>query len=105
MQHWSFEYLKYFENPVCELFIVNNKKVFSEIPTKQKSKRPILFITGYGVIQKNDNIFDNINFKFIILDEGHLIKNVKTHKFKAVKKLKGLHRFLLTGTPIQNRLI
>jgi TATA-binding protein-associated factor len=26
-------------------------------------------------------------------------------KFKSVKSLKGLHRFILTGTPIQNRLI
>ena len=42
-------------------------------------------------------MFENLAFKFIILDEGHLIKNTKTLKFKAIKKLKGLHRFMLTG--------
>ena len=39
-----------------------------------------------------------------MLDEGHIIKNSKTNKFQAVKKLTGRHRFILTGTPIQIRL-
>jgi SNF2 family DNA or RNA helicase len=34
-------------------------------------------------------ILENIEFGFIILDEGHLIKNTKTKKFQAVRKLKG----------------
>lgn len=49
-------------------------------------------------------MFEKMNYKFIVLDEGHIIKNPKTNKFLAVKKLNGEHRFILTGTPIQNRL-
>lgn len=41
----------------------------------------------------------------MVLDEGHLIKNTKTKKFQAIKKLKSNHRFILTGTPIQNKLL
>lgn len=85
--------------------VLDNKKKFPEVPKLAKSNKPIIFITGYSLIEKNDAIFDTINLKFIVLDEGHLIKNVKTLKFKAIKRLKGLHRFILTGTPIQNRLI
>ena len=55
-------------------------------------------------MEKRIDLFENIQFKFIILDEGHIIKNPKTLKFAAAKKLKGTHRFILTGTPIQNRL-
>ena len=40
----------------------------------------------------------------MVLDEGYMIKNVKTKKFKSVKKIRSEHRFILTGTPIQNRL-
>lgn len=105
MQHWAFEYSKYFVNYCCDVFILDNKKKFPEIAKKEGSKRPILFITGYSLIEKNEKFFEHINLKFIILDEGHLIKNIKTLKFKAIKKLKGLHRYILTGTPIQNRLI
>jgi TATA-binding protein-associated factor len=61
-------------------------------------------ITNYNIIEKNSEDFEKIIFKFIVLDEGHMIKNVKTKKFKSVKRLKSSHRFILTGTPIQNRL-
>jgi TATA-binding protein-associated factor len=68
------------------------------------STRPVLFITNYNIIEKGYEEFEKFHFKFIVLDEGHMIKNVKTKKFKSVKKLKSEHRFILTGTPIQNRL-
>lgn len=55
-------------------------------------------------MEKRIDLFEKQNYKFIVLDEGHIIKNPKTLKFQAVKKLKGTHRFILTGTPIQNRL-
>jgi TATA-binding protein-associated factor len=85
--------------------ILDSKKKIAEVYKKEKAKKPILFITSYSMIEKHDVLFEKHNLKFIILDEGHLIKNTKTNKFKAIKKLKGLHRFILTGTPIQNRLI
>ena len=55
-------------------------------------------------MEKKTDLFLNTNYEFIVLDEGHVIKNPKTNKFIAAKKLVGLHRFILTGTPIQNRL-
>lgn len=64
-----------------------------------------LFVTSYYCVEKNTEMFEGINFNFIILDEGHLIKNTRTKKFQAIKKLKSNHRFILTGTPIQNKLL
>ncbi len=40
----------------------------------------------------------------MILDEGHAIKNPSSNAYKNVIKLKSQHRFILTGTPIQNKL-
>jgi TATA-binding protein-associated factor len=68
------------------------------------SSKPILIITNYNIIEKHCEDFEKFSFKFMVLDEGHMIKNVKTKKFKSVKRIKSSHRFILTGTPIQNRL-
>ena len=40
----------------------------------------------------------------VILDEAHRIKNAKTNGHKVCCRLKTSYRWVLTGTPIQNRL-
>ncbi|RYG68694.1 hypothetical protein EON64_04645, partial [archaeon] len=41
---------------------------------------------------------------YVILDEGHVIKNPATKLSKAMHSLQTRHRLLLTGTPLQNNL-
>ncbi|KNC99287.1 uncharacterized protein SPPG_05541 [Spizellomyces punctatus DAOM BR117] len=41
---------------------------------------------------------------YIILDEGHYIKNQSSQKAKAVRQIPAKHRLLLSGTPIQNNM-
>lgn len=40
----------------------------------------------------------------MILDEGHKIKNPSTKVAKAVREVPAHHRFILSGTPVQNNL-
>jgi len=40
----------------------------------------------------------------VILDEGHLIRNRKTKTFKGLCRIKTKHKWILSGTPIQNSL-
>jgi SNF2 family DNA or RNA helicase len=42
---------------------------------------------------------------FLILDEAQKIKNYETKTAAAVKRLKAKHTLVITGTPIENRLI
>ena len=46
----------------------------------------------------------SLEFFRIILDEAHLIKNRQSKTAKACYDLHGRHRWVLTGTPIVNRL-
>ena len=42
-------------------------------------------------------------YDYIILDEGHKIKN-PTKTSKGVHMISAKHRMILTGTPVQNNL-
>lgn len=78
---------------------------------------PDLIITSYGVVlseftqiaAKNSDrsshrgIF-SVNFFRLILDEAHSIKNRQSKTAKACYEIAAEHRWVLTGTPIVNRL-
>lgn len=42
------------------------------------------------------------NFDYMVIDEGHLLKNAKGLRYKNLNRFKSRHRLLLTGTPVQN---
>ncbi|KAF3216892.1 DNA helicase rad5 [Orbilia oligospora] len=79
---------------------------------------PNLIITSYGVVLSEFTQIANtasgsratsgglfsVQFFRIILDEAHNIKNRQSKTAKACYELDALHRWVLTGTPIVNRL-
>ena len=78
---------------------------------------PNLIITSYGIILSEFNqvasrggdrgshggLF-SLEFFRVILDEAHLIKNRQSKTAKACYEIGAQHRWVLTGTPIVNRL-
>ncbi|MCJ1308991.1 DNA helicase rad5 [Agyrium rufum] len=78
---------------------------------------PNLIITSYGnVLSEFNQVAKNggdrgshgglfsLDYFRIILDEGHFIKNRQSKTAKACYELNAQHRWVLTGTPIVNRL-
>ncbi|KAF7526836.1 hypothetical protein G7054_g10651 [Neopestalotiopsis clavispora] len=78
---------------------------------------PDVIVTSYGVVLSEYNQYSGKNghtnshnglfsFKFfrVILDEGHNIKNRQAKTSRACYALLAEHRWVLTGTPIVNRL-
>ncbi len=64
-----------------------------------------IVITSYDVCRNDVEVLEKHNWNYVILDEGHLIKNPRTKISIAVKKLASNHRLILTGTPIQNNVL
>ncbi|KAI1330419.1 hypothetical protein F5Y16DRAFT_396387 [Xylariaceae sp. FL0255] len=64
-----------------------------------------IVVTSYDVCRNDSDILQKQNWNYIVLDEGHLIKNPKAKISIAVKKLASNHRLILTGTPIQNNVL
>lgn len=75
-------------------------------------KPPTIVLTTYGTVQSEwsnnsqqqaKGLF-NVHFFRIILDEGHTIRNRNTKTAKAIYSLSSERKWVLTGTPIINRL-
>ena len=78
---------------------------------------PNLIITSYGIVLSEFNqvaarggdrgshggLF-SLDFFRVILDEAHFIKNRQSKTAKACYEIDARHRWVLTGTPIVNRL-
>jgi SNF2 family DNA or RNA helicase len=67
-----------------------------------KSK-PIV-ITTYGMISKTDGILHKIKWNRIVYDEAHHLRNSKTSISTGAQHLKSSIKWLITGTPIQNKV-
>lgn len=65
-----------------------------------------IVITSYQTVAsefKNNGCLFKVKFRRIILDEGHIIRNHQTQNSKAVCELHGSRRWVLSGTPVQNK--
>lgn len=63
-----------------------------------------LVITTYGTLTRLPWLSDTV-WDIVILDEAQAIKNPSSKQTRAAKLLKNRVRFVLTGTPIENRLL
>ncbi|KAL0237324.1 hypothetical protein PCE1_000721 [Barthelona sp. PCE] len=60
-----------------------------------------LLFTTYR-LSITDEVLKKVKWKYIIVDEGHKLKNKATQLFKGLLSYGVKHRLLLTGTPLQN---
>ncbi len=62
-----------------------------------------LVVTTYAMARRLDWLTAG-TWYYLILDEAQAIKNPSAAQTKAIKGIPALHRLVLTGTPIENRL-
>eukprot|EP00794_Sanderia_malayensis_P000180 gene180-793_t len=54
---------------------------------------------------RDRSLFRKLNCHYLVLDEGHMLKNMKSQRYQNLMEMKSKRRLLLTGTPIQNNLL
>ncbi|CAD7704403.1 unnamed protein product, partial [Ostreobium quekettii] len=62
-------------------------------------------ITSYTLILQDAKMFRRKKWKYLILDEAHMIKNWKSLRWQTLLNFNSKRRLLLTGTPLQNDLM
>uniref|UniRef100_A0A0A9XJ64 Lymphoid-specific helicase n=2 Tax=Lygus hesperus TaxID=30085 RepID=A0A0A9XJ64_LYGHE len=68
-----------------------------------KTVLPVI-LTSYEVPIYDEKILSKPTWKYLVVDEGHKIKNHKTKLARVLGGFKSVNRLLLTGTPLQNNL-
>ncbi|KAJ4804750.1 Protein CHROMATIN REMODELING 24 [Rhynchospora pubera] len=82
-------------------------------------KKGGILLTTYGIVSNNYKAIrggdkyhdhdlyeeeDDLLWDYVILDEGHYIKNPKTQRAQSLYEIPSGHRIVISGTPIQNNL-
>ncbi len=76
---------------------------------KENTVGPTLFkydliIVSYRRALSDIKLLSQMQFRMLVVDESQYIKNPHSQTYKAIASIKALHKLLLTGTPIENRL-
>ena len=82
------------------------RKIFPRHSKKNPKSSTLLpvVITSYEICMRDQNYLADRSWKFLIVDEGHRIKNLNCKLIKILKTYDSANRLLLTGTPLQNNL-
>ena len=64
-----------------------------------------LFVTTYGLLQKDGERLAESSWHSVVLDEAQAIKNPVAKRTRAARRLPAEFRMVTTGTPIQNNLM
>ncbi|BAM03899.1 putative helicase [Phycisphaera mikurensis NBRC 102666] len=77
-------------------------------PDRAKSRKKLadydLIVTSFGLMRRDAEELQHVEFDYIVLDEAQAIKNPSSQSAKAARTLKADHRLALTGTPVENHL-
>jgi SNF2 family DNA or RNA helicase len=67
-------------------------------------KHPRVTLSTYDRATNNISLLEDQTFDRIVCDEGHVLRNgMKTKRFRNLLKIKAQRRWILSGTPVQNR--
>lgn len=95
---WKTEIEKFCELPaqIIDGLMPHRKKLYAN---------PTFFnLTSYELVLKDIEDMRNMRPDLIILDEAQRIRNWETATARIIKQMKSRYAFILTGTPLENKL-
>ncbi|XP_023215093.1 SWI/SNF-related matrix-associated actin-dependent regulator of chromatin subfamily A containing DEAD/H box 1-like isoform X2 [Centruroides sculpturatus] len=66
-----------------------------------------VLVTTYALVTssaEDRSLFKHLDFHYVIFDEAHMLKNMRTQRYQNLMRIRAKRRLLLTGTPLQNNL-
>lgn len=105
IENWKREFEKWC--PILNVELYNGTQ--AERMHRQDEIRNTSFdviLTTYSLLSAKDDrkFLKSLKFQYMILDEGHMVKNMNSQRYKNLTYIKAKRRLLLTGTVVQNNL-
>lgn len=97
---WAGEVVKF--APSLRVQVVRDK---TELDIDKLGKEVDLLVLNYSQLRVNGDKLKAISWLTVVLDEGQQIKNPDSMAARAARELTSDHRLVLSGTPIENRLL
>lgn len=104
VSHWPHEISKFVPSQVLTPLRVHGAP--GDRAGMYKKIRPSsVVVISYETLRSDIATLKNIQWMYIILDEGHAIRNPTSKLSQAARELNGMHRLILSGTPVQNSVM
>ncbi|TKX20507.1 SNF2 family N-terminal domain-containing protein 4 [Elsinoe australis] len=105
--NWVAEFKKW--TPDIPVVLYHGSKAEREEIRRKKLKSPgskdfPVICTSYEITMNDRKFLGHYGWKFIIIDEGHRIKNLDCKLIRELQSYQSANRLLITGTPLQNNL-
>jgi SNF2 family DNA or RNA helicase len=71
---------------------------------KKLANRQAMVLSSYALLARDQDLFQQLSWSGIILDEAQNIKNPQTRQAQAARALTAECRIALTGTPVENNV-
>jgi len=97
---WATEFGK--AAPTLRVQVLRDKE---ELDLASLQKDFDVLVMNYAQMRGCAELLDTMKWLAVILDEGQHIKNPDSKAAKAARQLKSENRLVLTGTPLENRLL
>ena len=101
--NWSNEIEKF--APSINFVVLNGSKDEREKLLKEDISKYDVFITTYNLLKIDIDLYKNLAFDYLFIDEAQYIKNSSSQNAICVKEIKANTKFALTGTPVENSLM
>lgn len=109
VNNWIDEFARW--APVIETVLYHGSKEERAEIRRQKMKMqdqkkfefPVV-VTSYEICMNDRKFLANYQWRYIIVDEGHRLKNMNCRLIKELLTYNSANRLLITGTPLQNNI-
>ncbi|ORY10055.1 SNF2 family helicase/ATPase-like protein PasG [Clohesyomyces aquaticus] len=105
--NWVEEFKKW--TPSIPVVLYHGDKTERAKIRRSKLKNPgtdqfPVVVTSYEICMNDRKYLTGFGWQFIIIDEGHRIKNLDCRLIRELQSYQSANRLLITGTPLQNNL-